>query len=374
MAVEPTGKEAREQLHRRSEERAEVQRMGDLRQPEQPDVFRPQSGGPPAQRGAEHGHGHHLARVPATEDPCRQEEHADFGQDADRPEQAEPGCRVAMLAQIDGEEGVIGAERNLGKEGGDEKGAHRRLAQSRAESGLIRCVGGARRMLVMVGVGRGQQPGQQWQHEPGQAVGAEAIEQRTIGRHHHDEADRAPDADLPVTVRLCRQMRQGDRFELRHDRVVGETESAHHHEQAGEIQRQQEGGEGEQGQPAAQVQPADRTRRARRQRGPGTGGDDARGVPQAHQHADRAHLHPARLQEQAPIRRECAQCRVIGEIEARQPRDRDGGGRGAAVGRRHGRFCTGACSSSRVPCASLRRCEMPRSRISEWVWCGRDES
>ncbi len=342
--------------------------MGDLRQSQQPGVVRPERGRPPAQGGAEHRHRHHLARVPTPENPRRQEEHPDLGEYADRPEQAQAGGGVAVLAQIDGEEGVVGAERDLDEEGGDEERAHRRLLQACPETGLVRGIRFPRRMLVMVGVGRGQQRGQQRQHQPGQAAGTETVEQWPVRGHHHDEADRTPDPHLAVAMRLRGEMAQGDRFELRHHRVVGEAERAHHHEQAGESQRQQEERERQQGQPASQVQPADGARRTCRQRGPGAGREYAGGIPQAHQYADCADLHATRLQEQAPVGRERTQCGVVREIEAGQPRHRNGGGRC------HSRSCTGAASSSRVPCASRRRREMPRSRISEWLWCGSGES
>ena len=322
MAVEATREESHQQLHGGREERAEVQCMGQLGQHHQRCVVGKQRRHQPADGCAEQGEHQHARSIPATEDAAGEEEHGDLGQHAHGPQYALRCGAVAVFGKVDREERVERTERHLGQECGDEERNDVGLAQACAEA-FVRCRPRRVRVVrVTVDQRRPQHGRQHRQHQPGQGADAESprIDQPAERGHDHDEADRSPYADQAVAIAARRQVRHGDRLELRHYGVVGEAERRHHDEQAHVVPGQQEQRKAAHGQRAPQVQPADRLRRAGCQRRPQRGRDDARGVPQAHQHADGGDAQPARFQVQAPVRRERAQHGVVEEIEAGQPR------------------------------------------------------
>jgi len=257
VAIETTGEVGRQHLHRRRKERGKAQRVRGLRQQHYRQVLREQCGHGPAQAGTDQCDQQHPAGVVAAEEAADGEEHAHFEDHADGPQQAQGGGTVTVMVHVDREERVVRAERQLLHERGQEERQHRRSAHDLPEAaGIPRRPADVAR--VMVAEGRGNQQHEQGQHHPGQqsgvAAGAIAFDQPAEQGDHGDETERAPDPDQPVAMAVVAQVGEGDRLELRHHRVVEEAEHDHRRVHPRLRQGQQEGGEAEQGQHAADAQ------------------------------------------------------------------------------------------------------------------------
>jgi len=159
---------------------------------------------------------------------------------------------------------------------------------------------------------------EQRQHQQRQPRQRKMIEQESERTHDQHKTDRSPRANRTVIFTAFAEMRQRQRLELRHDRVVAKTESAHRDEQSAELERQQKNRETRQCRRGAKTQPADRSWRSRGEPAPRIRRDDARGIPQADQHTDRCRTLAALLQEQTPERQKSAERGVVGEIKTGQ--------------------------------------------------------
>ncbi|KAG1437382.1 hypothetical protein G6F57_020268 [Rhizopus arrhizus] len=151
-------------------------------------------------------------------------------------------------------------------ERGQEERQHRRAPHDLPEAAGI-AIGLADAARILVAEGRRHQQDEQRQHHPGQQSGtagrAVTFDQPAEQGDDGDETERSPDPDQPVAMAVAAEVGEGDRFELRHHRVVEEAEHHHRRVHPWLRQGQQEGGKAEQGQYAADAQQADRPWRGR---------------------------------------------------------------------------------------------------------------
>ena len=220
----------------------------------------------PAQHGDTDAETHQCGCAEARDQSRCLPEQGNLHQHAGAPEQANGGAILARGLQVQGVEDIEGAEAALHQQRHQQESTHARpfpQVSGVGDNMLARLQRRARRQGAPVQPRGRHQCGEQRQAQPGEAALAQAIEQGAVARRHQQEADRAPDADPAIVVAARAERVQCHGLELRHDRVVEQAESRHHHEQLRRGTRDGESGEAGQRRQAAQHERQPGTRVAR---------------------------------------------------------------------------------------------------------------
>lgn len=203
-------------------ETAEGGRVQQLCQQQHPQVLGKRAQQQPAQGRQSKTEHQYTAYRKLQQDAAHGQEHQHFGHHPQGPEQADHATAVAQVFKVQGQKGVIRPVAHLHQRHTGIKRQYARAEQLLQEPAFHELAPQRRRLRIRHPQAAQHNAAHDHDHRHRVDIQAQPLEQAPQYHHGKDEADRAPQAYLAVTLGLPTQMGEGDDFKLWQHRMPEE--------------------------------------------------------------------------------------------------------------------------------------------------------